>query len=158
MESPKRTRRAKRWIRPVRVMGGSVGDHLILTIQDPSDMQGARVYDCRPPLLPASLQLSDIGPLPARPTVVSASLAVPPWEDGLAISGVGPDVVAFPELGVAPLVDSGKDLEDELPMDGYPSTDAVKPGEVTLPVVHPAPRASLILSWRRSFSRSPSYR
>ena len=73
-------------------------------------MQGASVYDCRPPLLPVSLQLSDIWPLPVQPTVVAASLAVHPWEDGLTISGVGPDVVAFPELGVAPLVHSGTDL------------------------------------------------
>ena len=50
-ESPRRTRRAKWWIRPVRVMTGSVGDLPILTIQDPSDVQGAMVYDCRPPLL-----------------------------------------------------------------------------------------------------------
>ena len=107
-ESPRRTRRAKRRMRPVRVMEGSVGDLPILTIQDPSDVQGAMVYDCRPPL-----QLSDIGPLSGQPTVVSGSLAVPPWEDGLRISGVG--VLVVPELGVAPLVDSGMDLEDELP-------------------------------------------
>ena len=128
-ESPRRTRRAKRRMRPVRVMEGSVGDLPILTIQDPSDIQGAMVYDCRPPLLPVSLQLSDIGPLSGQPTVVSASVAVPPWEDGLTISGVGSDVLVVPELGVAPLVDSGTDLEDELPTpDGSPSTDAVKPG------------------------------
>ena len=60
---------------------------------------------------------------------MSASLAVPPWEDGLAISGVGPDVVVFPELGVAPLVDSGTDLEDALSTpDDSPSTDAISPG------------------------------
>ena len=110
-------------------MEGSVGNLPILTIQDPSDVQGAMVYDCQPPLLPVSLQLSDIGPLSGRPTVVSASVAVPPWEDGPTISGVGSDVVAFPDLGVAPLVDSGTDLEDELPtLDGSPSADAVKPG------------------------------
>ena len=98
-------------------------------------------YDRQPPLLPVSLQLSDIGPLPVRPTVVSASLAVPHWEDGPTISGVGPDVVAFPELGVAPLVDSGTDLEDELStLDGSPSTDAIKTGEVVLAEVRPAPR------------------
>ena len=34
----------------------------------------------------------------------------------------------IPEFGVAPLEDSGTDLEDELPMpDGSPSTDASKP-------------------------------
>ena len=58
LESPRRTRRAKRRMRPIRVMGGgSVGDLPILTIQDPADLQGAIVYDCRPPLLPVSLQL-----------------------------------------------------------------------------------------------------
>ena len=80
-----------------------------------------------------SLQLSYIGPLSGQPTVVSASVAVPPWEDGLPISGVSSDGLVIPELGVAPLVDSGTDLEDELPTpDGSPSTDAVQPGEVVL--------------------------
>ena len=82
-------------------MGESVGDLPILTIQDPSDLQGAIVYDCRPPMLPVSLQLVDIGLLPLRPTVVSASLAAPPREEGTAVSGVSPEGVAIPELGVA---------------------------------------------------------
>ena len=83
-----------------------------------------------------SLQLKDIGPLPLRPTVVSASLAAPPWENGLAISGVGPQGVAIPELGVAPLVDSGTDLEDELSTpDDSPSTGVIWPEEVFLPDV-----------------------
>ena len=53
-ESPRRTRRAKRRMHPVCVMERSVGDLPVLTIQDPSDVQGAVVYDCRPPLLPVS--------------------------------------------------------------------------------------------------------
>ena len=77
-ESPRRTRRAKRGMRPVRVVERSVGDLPVLTLQDPSDVQGAMVYDCRPPLLPVSLQLSGIGSLSGLPTVVSASVAVPP--------------------------------------------------------------------------------
>ena len=108
-ESPRRTRRAKHRMRPVRVLEESVGDLPTLTIQD---LQGAIVYDCRPPLLPVSLQLEDIGPLTLRRTVVSASLAAPPREDCMAISGVSPEGVAIPELGVAPLVDSET---DELP-------------------------------------------
>ena len=71
---------------------------------------------------------------------MSASLAAPPWEDGLAISGVGPEGVAIPELGVAPLVDSGTDLEDELSTpDDFPSTGAIRPEEVVLPGARPAP-------------------
>ena len=140
-ESPRRTRRAKRQMRPVRVMERSVGDLPVLTIQDPSDAQGAVVYDCRPPLLPVSLQLSDIGPLSGLPTVVSASVAVPPWEAGLTISGMDSDGLVVPELGVAPLEGSGTDLEDELlTPDGSPSTDTVKPGEVILLEVGPVPR------------------
>ena len=60
-ESPRWTRRAQRRIRPVRVMAGSVSDLPILTLQDPADAQGALVYDCRPPLLPVSLQLGNLG-------------------------------------------------------------------------------------------------
>ena len=62
-ESPRRTRCARRLTRPVRVMTGSVDNLPILTIQDPADVHGAMVYDCRPPLLPVSLQLCDLGPL-----------------------------------------------------------------------------------------------
>ena len=77
---------------PVRVMGGggSIGDLPILMIPDTADLQGAIVYDCRPTLLPVSLQPKDIGPLPLRPTVVSASLAAPPRDDGMAVGGASP--------------------------------------------------------------------
>ena len=138
-ESPRRTRRAKRRIRPVRVMSGSVSDLPILTLQDPTDAQVVVVNDCRPPLLPVSLQLCDLGPLSVRRAEVLASVAVPHWEDGQLIGDMGSDVVVFPELGIAPLVDSGTDLEDELPTpDGSPATVAVHPGEVALLEVCPA--------------------
>ena len=132
-------RRRARWrVRPVRVMGESVGDLPILTIQDPSDLQGALVYYCRPPLLPVSLKLEDIGPL--QPTVVSASLAAPPREDGMGVSCVSSEGVAITELGVAPLADSETDLEDELPTpDDSPSVSASDPERVCLPGVRPAP-------------------
>ena len=85
-----------------------------------------------------SLQLEDIGPL--RPTVVSDSLAAPPREDGMAVSGVSPEGVAIPELGVAPLADSETDLEDELPTpDDSPSMVDSDPERVCLPGVRPAP-------------------
>ena len=86
-----------------------------LTVQDASDRQGAIVYDCRPPMLHVSLRLEDIGPLPLRRTVVSASLAAPPLEDSMAIGGATLEGGAILELGVAPLFDDDTDLEDELP-------------------------------------------
>ena len=141
-KSPRRTRHAKQRIQPVCVMEESVGDLLILAMQVPADLQVEMVYDCRLLLLPVSLEMSDIGPLSVRTTVVAASVAVPPWEEGPMILGVGSGGVAFPGLGVAPLVDSGTDLEDELSMpDGSLSMDAVKPGEVVLPEICPAPWA-----------------
>ena len=115
-------------MRPIRVMGELVGDLPILTIQDPSDLQGAIMYDCWPPLLPVSLQLEDIGLLPLRPTVVSANLAAPPRENGFAVGGVSPEGLAIPELGIAPLTDPETDMEDELPTpDDSPSGSASGP-------------------------------
>ena len=84
-ESPRRMRRAHRQTRPVRVMSGSVSNLPILTLQDAADVQGALVYDCGPPLLPVSLQLCDLGTLAVRRPEVSASVAVPPWEEGQSI-------------------------------------------------------------------------
>ena len=90
-KSPRTTRhaRAKRRMRPVRVVETSVGDLPVPTLQDPSDVQGAVVYDCRLLLLPVSLDLSGIGLLSGLPTVVSASVCVPPQDNGLTVSGGG---------------------------------------------------------------------
>ena len=88
----------------MRVMSGSVCDLPILMLQDPADAQGALVYDCRPPLLPVSLQLCDLGTLAGRQPEVSASMAVPPWEEGPLIGDVDSDMLVFPELGIAPLI------------------------------------------------------
>ena len=81
--------------------------------QEASDKQGALVYDCIPQLLPVSLRLEDIGAL--RRTVASASLAAPPLQDLMEIGGVSLEGVAVPELGVAPLINTDTELEDELP-------------------------------------------
>ena len=139
-ESPRKTRRARCRMRPVRVLEESVGELPTLTVQDPSDLQDAIVYDCGPPLLPVSLRLEDIGPLSLRRTVVSASLAAPPLEDFMAIGGMSPERVAIPELGVVPLVDPDTDLEDELPTpDDSMLLNDYSPEGARLPGVHPTP-------------------
>ena len=115
----------------MRVVEISFGDLPVLTLQDPSDVQGAVVFDCRPPLLPVSLDLSGMGLLSGLPPAASASVGV--WEClpmNMAYRSVGgnSDGLVIPELGFAALEDSGTNLEDELPMmDGLPSTDASKP-------------------------------
>ena len=121
-ESPRKTRCARRKtrcahrrMRPTRVCAESVGvESPTMTVQAIPDLAGAIVYDCRPPLLPVSLRLNDIGLLPRDRPVASASLAAPPSEDTMVIGGASPEGVAISELGVAPPDDSGTDLEDEL--------------------------------------------
>ena len=146
-ESPQRTRRARRKMRPVRVLEESVGELPTLTVK------GAIVYDCRPPVLPVCLRLDDIGLLPLRRTVASVSLDAPPQEDCMAIGGVSPERVAIPELGVAPLVDPGTDLEDELPTpeDSMLLSDSGPEGSVVRGF---APRHWILLiwSWKRHCS------
>ena len=116
-ETHRLTRRGRRRMRPVGVLQDSVGDLQVVTAQEASDMQGALVYDCRPPLLPVSLRLEDIGALPLRRTVASASLAALPQVDLMEIAGVNPKMVAIPELGVAPLINTDTELELPTPED-----------------------------------------
>ena len=97
-ESPRKTRHARRQMRTTRVCDEPVGvESPTMTVQD----------IC---LLPVSHRLKDIGLLPQTRPVASASLAAPPPEDSMVISGASPEEVAIPELGVAPPDDLGTDL------------------------------------------------
>ena len=113
--SPRMTRRAYRWRRPVRVMELPVENIPVLTIQDPLAAAGAVVLDCRPPLLPVSMDISGVDLSAGRLPAVSAGMDVLPHEREPSFSGGGGDLIGFicPELGVAPLVDPGTDLEDK---------------------------------------------
>ena len=102
-ESPRRTSRAKRRMRPVRVVETSVG--------------GLRLW--------ASIAPCVIESEWYWPIVGASYSSVSQCGCGLTISGGGGDSdgLVVPELGVAPLKDSGTDLEDELPTpDDSPST------------------------------------
>ena len=139
-ESPRRTRRAQRRIRLVRVMDGLGCALPVLTLQDPADAQGEVVYDCRPLLLPVSLQLGELGTLARLHPAALASVAVPPWEVGPSVSDVDSDMVVFRKLGVSPIIYSETDLEDELPTpDDSPGSVAVSAAEAAVPEVCPAP-------------------
>ena len=86
-----------------------------LTEQDPWMAAGAMVFDCRPALLPVSLDVSGIDMLAVRSSIPPAKTDVVPPEHEQQFSGA--DLLSFicPEFGVAPLLDPGTDLEDELP-------------------------------------------
>ena len=83
-----------------------------LTEQDPWMAAGTIVFDCRPALLPVSLDVSGIDMPAVRSLVPSAKTNVV-----IRGGGGGADLLSLicPELGVAPLLDPGTDLEDELP-------------------------------------------
>ena len=114
-ESPRKTRRVRRRMRPTHVRDDPVCVPSP-TIADPAllDVSGAVIYDCRPRILPVLIQLKDIGRSPRFRPVASASLAAPPVEETMMIGGVSPERVAIPELGVAPPDDPRTYLEDEL--------------------------------------------
>ena len=89
---------------------------------------GSVVLDCCPPLLPVSMDIGGMDLSAIRAPAVSAGAGVFPLEREQLFGGGGGDLLGLicPELGVAPLVDPGTDVEDELP------TPAASP----VPAVH----------------------
>ena len=87
-------------------------------MQDPLAAAGVVVLDCRPPLLPVSMDISGVYLSAIRASAMSADAgACPPEREQSFGGGGGGDLLSLicPELGVTPLVDPGTDLEDELP-------------------------------------------
>ena len=66
-------------------------------------------------MLPVSLDVSGIDMLAVRSLIPPAKSDVVPPEHEQQFGGGGADFLSFicPELGVAPLLDPGTDLEDE---------------------------------------------
>ena len=101
--------------RPVRVMEPPVENVPVLMIQDPLAAAGAVVLDCRPPLLPVSIDISGVDLSAIRIPTVVADVDVLPLEREPLFDGGDLLGLIYPELGVAPLVDPGTDVEDERP-------------------------------------------
>ena len=112
--SPRPSRRTIGRRRPIRVMESPVQIAPRLTVQDPLAAAGAVVLDCRPPLLPGAMDVSgmDLAEIQSS-TMASEADTVPPEREQ---SFGGRDLLSLicPELGVAPRIDPGTDLEDEL--------------------------------------------
>ena len=109
------------------VMEPPVENIPVLTIQDPLAVAGVVVLDCRPPLLPVSMDISEVDLSAGRLPVVSAGVDVLPHEREPLFSGGDLIGLICPELDVAPLVDPGTNLEDQLPTPvSLPSPDVDK--------------------------------
>ena len=78
--SPRTTKRAFMCRRPVRVMEPPVENVPVLMIQDPLAAAGAVVLNCRPPLLPVSIDISGVELSELRIPAVVADVDVLPLE------------------------------------------------------------------------------
>ena len=92
-----------------------------LTEQDPRMAAGAVVFDCRPALLPVSVDVSGIDMRAVRPAMPPAEPVVVPPELEQQFGGAALFDYIDTEQDVIPLLDSGTDCQDELSSpDGSP--------------------------------------
>ena len=111
-----RHRRSQRWIQ-------NTATHVAprLTEQDPRMAAGAVVFDCRPAVLPVSVDVSGIAMRTVRRAEPPAEPVVAPAERKQEFRGPVWLAHIDPELEVTPLLDSGTDCQDELSSpDGSP--------------------------------------
>ena len=93
-----------------------------LTEQDPRMAAGAVVFDCRPALLPVSVDVSGIAMRAVRSAIPPVEPVVVPPELEQQFGGADLFDYIGLELDVAPLLDPGTDCEDEWPSpDGLPT-------------------------------------
>ena len=109
-ESPCKTRRTSRRVRPTQVQHMLAGVLLPVAVSDQAP--GAIIYDCCTPILPVTVRLWGLrGPCVIRPTASSSLTAPPEGEDLVAGASVpGSSAVIQSVLSDDP----GTDFEDEL--------------------------------------------
>ena len=130
--TPTSVRRPHRLSRPKRLFPDSVPVGApILTEQNPAELIGETVIDCRPSLLPVSIPLSGM----SRPTISGARDCVsyfPSEETGQSIMNMDTNEITINRIVGFPWNDGGTDVEDELP------TPAVSPSQIVVPAIPPA--------------------
>ena len=109
-------------------MSEAVGELPILTIQDPTDMAGASVVDCRPPVIPVSIPLSALSPRTVE-NARGTSGFNPSRTEGQSIMDMDTNEITINRIVGFPWNDPGTDVEDELP------TSASSPVQCTTPAV-----------------------
>ena len=87
-------RRVHQWRRPVHVEDPAVVIVPVLTLQDPLAAVGAVVLDCRPLLLPVSMDISGVDLLAVRfPEISTAMDGLLPGREQLSTGGGGGELV-----------------------------------------------------------------
>ena len=124
--TPTSVRRQRCMSKPTRLFPGSDVTVPILTEQNPAEMVGESVFDCRPPGLPVSIPLGGFSPAVisgARDCTSHQQLEQSSWSiinmdtNEISISGI----IGFPWN------DSGTDVEDELPSPVAPPDTIMSP-------------------------------
>ena len=111
--TPRSAKRSHRLSRPVRLMSEAVGELPLLTVQNPADMVGATVIDCRPPGLPVSIPLSALNPGTLE-NARGTSGFNPSRGEGQSIMDMDTNEITINRIVGFPWNDPGTDVEDEL--------------------------------------------
>ena len=112
--TPTSVRRQRRMSKPTRLFPGSDVNAPILTEQNPAEMVGESVFDCRPPGLPVSIPLSGFSPAVisgARDCASHQQLE----QSSRSIINMDTNEISISGIIGFPWNDSGTDVEDELP-------------------------------------------
>ena len=112
--TPKSVRRQHRVSRPKRLFTDSAVDAPILMEQNPAEMIGETVIDCRPSILPVSIPLSGLSP----ETISGARDCMsylPLEENAQSIMNMDTNEISINRIVGFAWNDGGTDVEDELP-------------------------------------------
>ena len=124
-------RRLHRSSQPKRLFPEAVENGPFLTEQNPAEMVGETVIDCRPSLLPVSIPLSGLSP----DTVSGARSCVsyrPSEETGQSIMNMDTNEITINRIIGFEWDEAGTDLEDEMP------TLVSSPTQIVVPAIPPA--------------------
>ena len=129
--TPKSVRRPHRLSQPKRLFPEAVGKGPFLTEQNPAEMVGETVIDCRPSLLPVSIPLSGLSP----ETISGARSCVnyqPSEETGQSIMNMDTNEITINRIIGFEWDEAGTDVEDEM------STPVSSPTQIVVPAIPPA--------------------
>ena len=129
--TPKSARRLHRPSQPRRLLSEAVDDGPLLTVQNPADVVGETVFDCRPSVLPVSIPLSGLSPGTVAEARESSSFQ-PSEETGKSIMDMDTNEITINRIVGFQWDAPGTDLEDEMP------TPVLSPVQIVAPVIPPA--------------------
>ena len=108
-------------------MSEAVDDGPFLTLQNPADVVGETVFDCRPSVLPVSIPLSGLSPGTVAEARESSSFQ-PSAETGKSIMDMDTNEITISRIVGFEWDEPGTDLEDEMP------TTVLSPVQIVAPV------------------------